>query len=137
MGGDGGAREPASPSKVNERGPSPRESGTSRKPKESSDQSTHARRPIAAVVTASSQPQMKPPEIRESQEGGGGDGGEHASQRPRRKRTSGAIPARAAIQQKAKGKFGQKHPRKAAHSRRSHSQQSAPDETTEIRESQE
>ena len=42
-------------------------------------------------------------------------------------------PARGAGQQKAKESSDQKHPRKAAHSRRSPGSAVAPDETTEIR----
>ena len=60
------------------------------------------------------------------------DGGEHKPASPSALNEQGPSP-REAIQQKAKGKFGSKHPRKAAHSRRSHNQQSAPDETTEIK----
>ena len=55
-------------------------------------------------------------------------------QRPRQISKQGAIPAREQqFNRKPKESSDQKHPRKAAHSRRSHSQQSAPDETTEIR----
>ena len=73
-------------------------------------------------------------EIRKAKSRCGGDGGEHASQRPQIENSNEQGPSpRESSSQQAKGKFGSKHPRKAAHSRRSPAQQSAPDETTEIR----
>ena len=129
--------KPASPSNLSEQQGHPRERATvNRKPKESSDQSTHARRPIAAVVTTQQSAPDETTEIRKAKSRCGGDGGEHTNQRPRQLNRQG-HPRESAVNRKPKESSDQKHPRKAAHSRRSHSQQSAPDETTEIRKAKE